>query len=248
MKATGPVRRPRSGDVYDAVLAAHIIANRDLYSPAWVESALRWWDEAIWLSEHTKQTIVLRHDSGGETTHKQIIYAEIVEPLLRGLKARTDFIESPSWAAPVMVLRLECSPHTGHVLLPLAVAHKVIDESVRAHLRKVTDTSPRGYHWEPRLPTEPLDESLGTGLRKINGRWEATNMPDEGAPALTDWFDEHEFLLKRARHRTLRAVYKALTSENPPKNWAQLASRVGQTEQWIRELAKREFDQQSAAQ
>jgi len=52
-------------------------------------------------------------------------------------------------------------------------------------------------------------------------------------------------LLQNAEHPTLRKVRGVLKSAEPPKNWAELASRVGQTEPWIRMLIKRERARQS---
>ncbi len=58
-----------------------------------------------------------------------------------------------------------------------------------------------------------------------------------------EWLHDRELLalLQNARHPALRKAYAALTSANPPHDWPELASRVGQTEQWIRKLIKREF-------
>jgi hypothetical protein len=235
-------RRPLSQDEHTALLWAALVISGD-YPEAMIKRAIRTLEVAAetFLSHRTKRTIVALDGLGTYRTddpqHERVVRAEIDLQAVVTVGNRITLIESESWAAPVRVLRLANLEN-----VPLAIAGKVRNESVRAHLRKVTDTSPRGYHWEPKLETEPLnDESLRTGLRKVNGRWEATNMSDEGAPALTDWFDEHERRLQHAEHPTLRAVHKALTSGNPPQGWAQLASRVGHTEQWIRKLIKREF-------
>ncbi len=64
---------------------------------------------------------------------------------------------------------------------------------------------------------------------------------------LTGYTSELLDLLENAEHWALRAAHRSLTSAEPPTKWPELASRVGQTEQWIRELAKREFGEQIGA-
>jgi len=56
-----------------------------------------------------------------------------------------------------------------------------------------------------------------------------------------DWLHSRELLdlLRKAEHPTLRAMYK-VQRDDPVDSLAEMASRVGQTEPWIRTLIKRE--------
>jgi len=119
-------------------------------------------------------------------------------------------------------------------LLPLTIKHAIID-SLRAGLRKVKDASvKRGYRWEPRLQTESFDEQNEETLMSFDRDGE--------------WVRSRECLemLRKARHPTLRAMY-AVQRNDPVGSWAEMATRVHQTEQWLRKLAEREFGEQSAS-
>jgi hypothetical protein len=232
-RARRPTPRPRqqpSGDEHSGLLAAEIIFHfRHMFPATWVEEARNTLAVAAetFLSRRAA-AIFARHNTARETTFKDIVRSEIDLQLLAVLELRTTMLPSEYWSSVPMV-RLDN--------LPLAVAGKVIDESVRSQLRKVKDPSvKRGYRWEPRLPTEPLDEK----------KKEHTKMADNSHDDL-DWREKLLARLKNARHPALRAAYKALRSANPPQTWGELASRVQFTEQYLRRLAKREIDQQSAA-
>jgi len=141
----------------NAVRAGVIIANRDRYPPAEVEAALRWLDKAVSLSFGKKKMLVIREGRGtlrpDDPERKQIMTAEIYVYAFDTITERTRTIEAAAGRVPV--LRFDLSPHDGQVLLPLKIWSAVI-KTLRAHLSKETDMSPRGYHWEPRLETEPL--------------------------------------------------------------------------------------------
>jgi hypothetical protein len=218
--APRPTPRPRrqsTGDEHAGLLAAEIIVQfRHRFPASFVEEARHTLAVAAetFLSRRAGAAIFARADSGGETTFKDIVRSEIDLQLLAVLEQRTTMLPSESWGSVAMV-RLDN--------LPLGIAGKVIDESVRSHLRKVKDPSvKRGYRWEPRMPTVPLEENMMAD-------------PDD-----LDWREELLTRLKNARHPALRAAHKALRSANPPQTWGELASRVQFTEQYLRRLAQRE--------
>jgi len=227
MKTKKPDITPAERETLNIVATLVLNAPRGFYSETVIEQAreILGLDVERTLSSNTKRVLVAR--DGGDTlppydpAREQIVLAEGDLQMIETIRKRTKIIDTH--AGPVPMVRLDG--------LPLKIASQVIDQSVRSHLRKVKDPSvKRGYRWEPRLSTEPFDEE----------NEEHMAIPDNTMNHDLDELYEDLALLKEAEHPALRAMHRECTSDEPPKNWAELAARVHYTEPWLRKLIARE--------